>query len=97
VRIGLPDYPIRVEDSTRFFGAAIAAPAKENEENDDDKGNDASSSSASNRTGMVAASRGRRGIWHNDNCRLDGGGNYVAIGSSWSERMSNEMNSNHEA
>ena len=81
MRIGLPDYPIRVEDSTRFFGAA-AAPEKENEDNGEDKDNDASSSSTSNRTCMVASSRSGRGIWHNDNCRLDGGGNYVAIGSS---------------
>ena len=82
MRIGWPiaNYPIRVEDSTRFF-AAIAPPAKEKEGHDGNKGNDASSSSASNRTCMVATSRSRRGIWHDDNRRLDSGGKYVAIDS----------------
>ena len=81
VGIGLPDYPIRVEDSTRFF-AAVAPPVKEKEDDDGNKGNAASSSSASNRNCMVAASRSRRGIRHDDNRRLDSGGRYVVIDSS---------------
>jgi hypothetical protein len=76
--ISIPDYPIGVEDN-RFFSAAIASPAKEKDDNGDDKGNNASSNSASNRTSIVA-SRTRWGIRHNDNRRLNSGGNYEAIG-----------------
>jgi hypothetical protein len=78
--ISIPDYSISVIDN-RFFSPAIAASAKEKEDNGDDKDNNASSSSTSNRTSIDAASRTRWGIRHNDNRRLNSGGNYVAIGS----------------
>jgi hypothetical protein len=75
--IGIPDHPIGVKDN-RFFSAAIAAPEKK-EDNGDNKGNNASSNSASNRI-SIAASGTRWGIRHNDNRRLNSGGNYEAIG-----------------
>jgi hypothetical protein len=77
--ISIPDHPIGVKDN-RFFVVSIATPAKEKEDNDGDKCNNASSNSASNRTSIAAASRTRWGIRHNDNRRLNSGGNYEAIG-----------------
>jgi hypothetical protein len=41
VDIGLPDYSLRVKDSTGSLDAAMATPAKEKEDNNGDKGNDA--------------------------------------------------------
>jgi hypothetical protein len=79
--ISISDYPTRVKDN-RPFSLTIAASAKEKEENGDDKGNDASSNSASNRASTATTSRTRWGIWHNDNCRLNSGGKYDAIGFS---------------
>jgi len=76
----MPDDPIRVKVTVKFFTAAIAAPAKEKDDNGCDKGGNASSNSTSNCTSMVAF-RTRGANRHNNNCRLKGGSDYQTIGS----------------
>jgi hypothetical protein len=75
----MPDDPIRVKVTVKFFRAAIAAPAKEKDDNGYGKGGNASSNSSSNRS-SIAAFRTRCASWHNDNCRLKGGSDYQTIG-----------------
>lgn len=75
----MPDDPIRVKVTVKFFRAAIAAPVKDKDDNDGGKGGNASSNSTNNRT-SIAAFRTRCASRHNDNCRLKGGSNYQAIG-----------------
>jgi hypothetical protein len=81
----MPDNPIRVKVTVKFFTAAIAAPAKEKDDNGGGNGSNASSNSTNNRT-SVAAFRTRWASRYNDNCRLKGGSDYQAIGFRWSEK-----------
>jgi hypothetical protein len=50
----MPDDPIRVKVTIKFFTAAIAAPAKEKYDNGGGKGGNASSNSTNNRTSIAA-------------------------------------------
>jgi hypothetical protein len=75
----MSDYPIRVKVTIEFFTVAIAAPVEEKDDNDGGNGSNASGNSTSNRSSIAAAFT-RSGRRHNDNCRLDGGSNYQAIG-----------------
>jgi len=50
----MPDDPIRVKVTVKFFTAAIAAPAKEKDDNGCGKGGNASSNSTNNRTSITA-------------------------------------------
>jgi len=74
----MPDNPIRVKVTVKFFTAAIAAPAKEKDDNGGSKGGNASSNSTHNRTSIAAFASSTS--WHNDDCRLKGGRDYLAIG-----------------
>jgi hypothetical protein len=74
----MPDYPIRVKVAIEFFTLATAAPVEEKDDNDGGNGSNASGNTTSNSSSIAAFAR--RGRWHNDNCRLNGGGNYQAIG-----------------
>jgi hypothetical protein len=74
----MPDDPIRVKVTVKFFRAAIAAPVKEKDDNDCGKGGNASGNSTNNRT-SIALFRTSHTSRHNDNCRLKGGSDYQAI------------------
>jgi hypothetical protein len=50
----MPDDPIRIKVTVKFFTAAVAAPAKEKDDNDYGKGGNASSNSTSNRSSIAA-------------------------------------------
>ena len=75
----MPDDPIRVEVTVKFFTAAIAAPAKEKDDNDDGKGDNASSNSTNNRTSIAAFGTNYTSR-HNNDCRFKGCRDYQAIG-----------------
>ncbi len=65
----MPDNPIRVKVTVKFFTATIAAPVKEKDDNDGSKGGNASSNSTNNRT-SIAAFRTSCAGWDDDNGRL---------------------------
>ena len=75
----MPDDPIRVKVTVKFFTAAIAAPAKEKDDNSGGKGDNASSNSTNNRTSIAAFGTNSTSR-HNNDCRFKGGREYRAIG-----------------
>lgn len=78
------DDPIGVKVTIEFFTAAIATPVKDKDDNNGGKGGNPSGNSANNRTGIAARTRGSSR--YNDNCRLNGGSEYRAIGFCRSDK-----------
>lgn len=80
---GMPDYPVRVEVAIEVVSAtAVATPAKQTDKKDGDQTSNTANNAANNCSGITATTSGvgRRRRGDNDG-RLDGGGNYLTIGS----------------
>ena len=75
----MPDDPIRVKVTVKFFTAAIAAPVKEEGDNGGGKDGNASSNSTNDRP-SIAAFRTSHASRHNDYCRSKRGSDYRPIG-----------------
>lgn len=79
----MPDHPVRVKVAIKVVAAtAVAAPAEQTDKKDSDQTNNTSSNAASDCSGIATAASGAgRHRRRDEDGRLDGGGNNLAIGS----------------